>query len=193
MKRAALWASLASASLAVSLGSGLAGCESPVNDQKIADLGGETDGVPPGEFHRPGQPCVLCHGEYEADSPIMAVAGTVFATPSDPVPVEGAIVTLTDSAGSTIQKTTNCIGNFHVTAEEWQPAYPLRAEVECPIPGTDQRRRVVMGTRIGRDGSCAACHYGPPSQLSPGWVYCAERMPEPPFVVSADCPGKVVQ
>lgn len=181
--------------LGVALGAGIVagGCGSPPNDNLIESLGGEADGVPIGEFHRAGQPCVACHGDYEADEPIMAVGGTVFATPSNPVPVEGAVVTLTDSAGEVVQKTTNCVGNFFITAEEWQPAYPLRAEVECPVPGSDVRRRVVMGTRIGRDGSCATCHYGPPSQTSPGWIYCAETMPEPPYTVSAECPVGAAQ
>jgi len=168
----------------------LTACGSPVNDDRIEALGAEANGVPPSDLHRSGQPCVLCHDAYEGASPAMAVGGTVFATRSNPVPVEGAIVTLTDSAGSTKSVTTNCTGNFFLSQEEWQPAFPLRAEVSCPTPGTDKRRRFVMGTRIGRDGSCASCHDGTPSPTSTGWIYCADRMPDPPFTVSDSCPVK---
>jgi hypothetical protein len=165
-------------------------CNSPVNDERIECLGGEQPEVPPSEFHRPGQPCVTCHGEYAADSPILAVGGTIFATPSDPVPVEGVLVRLTDAKGTVVEKTTNCIGNFQVTADEWTPAFPLRAEIECPTRDPARPvRRFVMGTRITRDGSCAGCHIGPPAQNSPGWIYCAEIQPEPPYAVNDSCQG----
>lgn len=168
----------------------LAGCMSPVNDDARDALGGEAPGVPANEYHRPGQPCLVCHGEYGGTGPIMAVAGTVFATPTpNPVPVEKALVTLTDSNGTTVSKETNCVGNFFFTDDEWTPAFPLRAEISCPRPGSTERRRFVMGTRIGRDGSCGGCHQGAPGLDSPGWVYCAETMPDPPYVVSPGCPG----
>ncbi len=168
---------------------GLAGCPSPVNDDAIDALGGECEGVPENEFHRPGQPCVLCHGEYQGDSPILSIGGTIFATPSQPIPVEGAKVTLTDANGETQERVTNCIGNFFIPADEWQPAFPLAAQIECPIPGTEDVRTLVMGTRISRDGSCAGCHFGPPSYDSPGWVYCATVMPDPPYSVKSTCAG----
>jgi len=170
-------------------GAGLGACASPVNDDKIDALGGEKPGVLESEFHRPGQPCVLCHDSYEGASPQIAVGGTVFAAPSEPVPVEGVVVTLTDSSGITFTKTTNCIGNFFITADEWTPAFPLRAEIECPIPGSTDTDRFVMGTRIGRDGSCAGCHFNAPSQSSPGWVYCSETIRQPPYKVSDSCEG----
>ena len=169
----------------------LCGCDSPVNDDRIECLGGEQPEVPPSEFHRPGQPCVTCHGEYAAESPILAVAGTIMSTPFNPVPVEGVLVRLTDAQATVVEKTTNCIGNFQVTADEWTPAFPLRAEIECPTGDPDKPiRRFVMGTRITRDGSCAGCHIGPPSQYSPGWIYCAEsEAAGSPYVVSDACPG----
>jgi hypothetical protein len=172
------------------LGAGTAGCASPVQDDAIESWGGEVPGVPEGEFHRPGQPCVLCHGDYHGAGPIMSVAGTVFATPRTARPVGGVKVTITDSDGNVASKTTNCIGNFFFTEEEFTPVFPLRAEIECPVPGTGATKRLVMGTRIGRDGSCANCHNGPPEVDSPGWIYCAETMPEPPYVVPQNCQGK---
>lgn len=171
----------------------LASCGNRAVDDRIATLGDELPGVPPSEFHRPGQPCVLCHGEYLQDEPIMTVAGTIHAVPTDgqPLPVKGVIVKLTDSFGEQFEKGTNCAGNFFITKEEWIPAFPLRAEIEYPVPGSaGSTKRVVMSTRISRDGSCAGCHYGPPNQGSPGWVTCAETNPDPPFPSQEpSCPG----
>jgi hypothetical protein len=164
-------------------------CQSPTNDDKIDALGGECQSVAESEFHRAGQPCLLCHDTYEGADPHMSVAGTIFATPNIPMPVADAKVTLTDANGTQISTTTNCIGNFQIETADWRPAFPLHAEIECPIPGSEDRRRLVMGTRISRDGSCAGCHFGPPSNKSPGWVYCAATMPDPPYEVDPNCAG----
>src|SRR5450432_160855 len=40
----------------------LVGCGDPVHDTAVSALGPEAPGVPKGPLHRPGQPCVLCHG-----------------------------------------------------------------------------------------------------------------------------------
>jgi hypothetical protein len=164
---------------------GIAGCGNRAVDERIAAL--PDDGMRPSEFHRAGQPCLLCHGEYGGDHPLMSVAGTIYAVPGvtdadKPLPVKGATVTLTDAFGDTFSADTNCAGNFFITADKWSPAFPLHAEVEYPVPGVDgSTKRVVMATRIGRDGSCAGCHVGTPNQGSPGWVYCAAAQPDPPF------------
>jgi hypothetical protein len=167
------------------------GCPSPAQDDRIDDLGGECNGVPESEFHRAGQPCVLCHDDYEGASPRLSIGGTVFATPTEAVPVAGARVTLTDSAGSSFTAETNCIGNFLVSSSDWEPAFPLHAEIECPNPDTGGTTRLVMGTRIARDGSCASCHKGPPGYDSPGYVYCAETMPSVSYATLVDpsCQG----
>src|SRR5690606_33596927 len=79
---------------------GATACGDPVLDARIEALGGEVDGVEPGEFHRPGQPCVLCHGKYGGEEPEMSVGGTIFAIPTTPdnenevIPVEGVKVLL---------------------------------------------------------------------------------------------------
>lgn len=182
--RRALMACFATTAVAV-----LSGCQSPVQDDEIEAWGGEEPGVPPSEFHRPGQPCVLCHGEYQGDEPIISVGGTVFATPTKARPVGGVKVTLIDSDGQVASKTTNCIGNFFFTPDEFTPVFPLRAEIECPIPGATTTKRFVMGTRIGRDGSCASCHNGPPAPDSPGWIYCSET--DLGYTVPDSCQGKV--
>ncbi len=173
----------------------VAGCGNRAVDERITVLGDENPNVPPSEFHRPGQPCLLCHGEYLEDNPIMTVGGTVYAFPVEPgqtpLPVKGASVILTDSFGDSYTVGTNCAGNFFVRPDQWKPAFPLRAEIEYPVPdGTGSVKRVVMSTRISRDGSCAGCHAGPPNQGSPGWVTCAEAQTEPPFPPQdPTCPG----
>lgn len=168
-------------------------CGNRAVDERIAALGDELPNVKPSEFHRPGQPCVLCHGEYLRENPIMSVAGTVYGFPADqnPLPVKGVTVTLTDAFGDQHSAGTNCAGNFFIKVEEWDPAFPLRAELEYPVPDSaGGTKRVVMSTRISRDGSCAGCHVGPPNQGSPGWVTCAEANPNPPFPPQeSTCPG----
>ncbi len=168
-------------------------CGNRAVDERIAALGDEKQGVPVGEFHRPGQPCLLCHGEYLREEPVMVVAGTVYAFPTTdkPLPVKGVTVKLTDSFGETYESGTNCAGNFFVTEAQWKPSFPLRAEMEYPVPGSlGSTKRVVMSTRISRDGSCAGCHIGAPNQGSPGWVTCAEAQQDPPFPAQdPQCPG----
>ncbi len=167
----------------------LAGCESPVQDDFIVSLGPEAPGVEEGPFHRYGQPCVACHGQYEADEPEMSVGGTVFATPNEDIPVANAKVILTDADGKRIERTTNCAGNFYIETGEFVPAYPMRVELECPLPDGTVRRS-VMGTRVNREGSCAGCHdKGPASPTSPGRVYCVSQQPNPPFTVPQPCEG----
>lgn len=173
---------------------GLGACSNPVVDQKVEALGPEVAGVEPSEWHRPGQPCLLCHGPYGGAKPEMSVAGTVFATPEkkakDLVGVEEVVVTITDSFGDVVEKKTNCIGNFFITTEEWRPGFPLAAKIEYPDPGGgDGTTPAYMATRIGRDGSCAGCHEGPASETSPGAVYCVHADKSPFPKPGDDCPG----
>jgi hypothetical protein len=158
------------------------GCNNPVVDAQIAALGPEVDGVPPSDIHRPGQPCVLCHGPYKGAKPEMAVGGTIYAYPYDlgyedgnPIAAEGVEVEISDSLGnSPPQKpVTNCAGNFYVKKDDWSPAYPLHVAVRFKVSEGDTDR-VPMDTRISRDGSCAGCHESAPNQGSPGWIYCVE-------------------
>lgn len=165
----------------------LSACSGPVEEALIESLGPELEGVPPSEFHRPGQPCLACHGREVGDGPVMTVGGTVFATPTDRVPVKNVLVRITDATGDTRNATTNCVGNFFIEASDWQPVFPLSVNLACPgVPAPKS-----MGTLIQREGSCAGCHTGQASLDSPGWVYCASSMPDPPYLVDPTCPGKV--
>lgn len=176
----------------------VAGCGNPAIDDKVAVLGPEVEGVEPSQYHRPGQPCLLCHGPYGGAKPEMSVAGTIFAIPprkgKPGVGVENVIVTITDSFGDVKTKKTNCIGNFFIKADEWQPGFPLAAKIEYPDPGGGKGTTpAYMSTRIGRDGSCAGCHEGPRSESTPGGVYCVDATESPFPEPDENCPGVVTK
>ncbi len=145
-----------SASLAFVLG-----CRyDPVPQHIINDLGPE-EGTP-SALHRPGQPCVVCHGAYGGASPPLAVAGTLFSVQDGALtPASGILVTIVDSAGQTRKACSNKAGNFSVALDNWaDAAYPLN-----PVAGG-----ITMVSLIGRDGSCASCHKLPPKE-DPDGVY----------------------
>lgn len=172
------------------LGLALAGCGNPAIDQQVDALPPEVPGVPQSEFHRPGQPCLLCHGPYGGAKPEMSVAGTIFATPGKaPTPVGGVVVTITDSFGDVHTKTTNCIGNFFIKSDEWLPGFPLAAKIEYPSLGGTGTTPAYMSTRIGRDGSCAGCHHGVRGLDTPGSVYCVDAPTDPFPAPGSDCQG----
>lgn len=141
-----------------------AACD-PVNSDAINALGGEAPGVPRGPLHRPGQPCVLCHDGSLGNPPGFSVAGTVFVNATDLQPAVDAGVTLTDSEGHVFDASTNAAGNFFILPHEFQPVYPMKVAVQ--FDGTT----VNMTADVGRNGSCAACHFDPVARASPGHVY----------------------
>jgi hypothetical protein len=176
------------------------GCSDPLTDQRIAALGGEKPGVAPSEYHRAGQPCVLCHGDGGGVEPLITVGGTIFAKPDGRLPVSGAVVTLKDAAGHILQKTTNCVGNFYAVRSEWDPTFPVHVLVDYEDPSSTTvpkaRRTSAMASHIAREPSCAGCHLDPGdstdsrSQLSPGRVFCSED-PNLFFpLLDPSCPGK---
>jgi len=160
------------------------GCANPIQDALIEQLGPEDPAVPESDIHRPGQPCLLCHGPYKGAEPEMSVAGTIYGyswdaahAKSEPIPVKDVIIEISDAFGTSpaVAPKTNCAGNFYLTKEDWNPSFPLRVAIRYPVPGEENGERVSMGTRISRDGSCNGCHEGKPNQGSPGWVYCTQR------------------
>jgi hypothetical protein len=166
-----------------------AACGNPVVDDKIALLGGEAEGVPEGPFHRPGQPCLLCHQE-DGPAPAFQIAGTIFAETKSFKTVDKALVILTDAAGQVFTLETNCIGNFFLYADNDKTLqFPVAAEVRYPLfdaegkirkdgEGNILRKSKSMASWISRDGSCAGCHslYGPEKNGTDidqtYWVYC---------------------
>lgn len=180
-----------------------AACGNPAIDDRIELLGEENPNVPAGEFHRPGQPCVLCHSAYEGDEPLMSVGGTIFADTEDTLPVADVQVVLTDAVGEQRIVNTNCIGNFFITEDDWMPQFPIAAEIRYPLydeggqvilnaEGEPDRRQKTMDSFISRDGSCASCHTLDGRGLaSTGWVYCLAPGDVNPFPPVPDsCPGE---
>jgi hypothetical protein len=154
----------------------LASCGDPIIDGGASALGKETSGIPKGEFHRAGQPCVVCHQEHGAasDDPF-TVAGTVFAGTARMVGVDRAEIRLTDAAGTKFTTHTNCVGNFFVKPADWSPSFPILVSI-----AKNNIVRNMQGV-IGRDGSCAHCHVNavtptdPASQVQHIYLFGADE------------------
>jgi hypothetical protein len=162
------------------------GCADPVADAEIAALPGEVPGIRPGPEHRAGQPCTLCHSDEGGRNPTFSVAGTLFQKPSEAtttkVPIEGAVIQVTDATGALRRLVTNCVGNFFVEESDWQPVFPLFVNLTNAATGSN----FDMTTKIGRSSSCATCHEDPAGTDSPGHIYLmsdltAPDMPVPPL------------
>ncbi len=136
------------------------------------------------EEHRPGQPCLLCHGaDGLINVPEFAVAGTVYdrIEADEDSGIEGAEVHITDAAGRSFSARTNSVGNFMVAVDgdvsapvqrergwldvPFSPRYPLFVRI------TYQDVEQVMETPIWRSGSCATCHRDTVDVDSVGRVY----------------------
>ena len=154
-------------------------CSDPTHDAEVAALGPEDPNVPPGELHRPGQPCLLCHSDF-------TVAGTVYYEDLT-TPFQGAQVTLIDAVNSQFQATTNAAGNFIIRQSDWVPVFPIGTYTNdagtavfgvTVVDPNNTNNPAQMITQIGRDGSCGSCHVGPsPSSSSPGHIYLTETAP----------------
>jgi hypothetical protein len=145
----------------------IAACGDPVQDKAIEALGPEASGVPKGPFHRPGQPCVLCHSDA-GGAPPFSLAGTVYIDADTLTPIDGVQVNFVDSFGSTFSTTTNCAGNFFVSPREYA--------LDGPVWVNMRRDEVLreMDTAIYRDGSCAGCHADPLGPALAGHVFLIE-------------------
>lgn len=170
MKRRA-WA-FAIACALVSAGLACA-CADPAHDEAVAALGAEKDGVEPGPYHRPGQPCVVCHGGSGPAKSQFSIAGTVYATKTAKDPAEGVDVQLTGPLGpdgGTFHAKTNKAGNFYVDVNDFSPTYPMHVV----LIGSDGMTEADMLTHIAREGSCAGCHYDPAGPRTPGHVFLVD-------------------
>lgn len=137
--------------------------------------------------HRPGQPCLLCHGPGHL-GPLpgetrLEIAGTVFAAIDDGEDdgLSAVVVTITDDTGFEFAARTNSAGNFMFDVDTTRsdirerddgqvtlpqaPVYPLSVKIRR---GDDEQE---MKTKIWREGSCAHCHGESPSATSVGRVY----------------------
>lgn len=158
----------------------------PVHRAAVDSLGEErSDLYPPeSEFHRPGEPCALCHSTKGPAKRVFALAGTIFWEPDDDTRpesylrrVDRAYVRTVDPNGVRRCFVTNCNGNFFVYADDYPNlTFPLLVSVERTVnPGVlggdvDGFYR-DMKSHIGRESSCAGCHlqgirdFGSPGQI----------------------------
>lgn len=164
----------------------LLSCSDPILDGGVEAQGNETANIPQGQYHRAGQPCTVCHqkGGPASGAPFV-VAGTVFAQPARQVGVGSAEVRMTDAEGTKYVAKTNCVGNFFVKPEEWNPHFPILVEI------SKNNVRRSMRSPIGREGSCGGCHAfeltprDPFSQLGHIYLYAADEPGSPEG--AADC------
>jgi hypothetical protein len=175
-------------------------CGDPTHDDAVAALGPEAPGVSPGPTHRPGQPCLTCHGGLGPAGQQFSIGGTAYenqrlpapdgaAAPASP-PLVGATVQLSDSSGltdasdgaspasATRTTTTNSVGNFFILESDWAPTFPVgglgtnhQVQICAGACASSSVAKAFMVSAIGRDGSCADCHFYPPGPLSPGPLY----------------------
>jgi cytochrome c5 len=143
------------------------------------------------EEHRPGQPCLLCHGEGHFPLPPggeqFQVAGTVYAGIDDfeDDGLEGVDVIITDADGVEVTAVSNRAGNFMIEVDSGVDAPTPRNKGRLRIPrplvfpltvriqrGADAQE---METRMWRNGSCAHCHGPAPGADSVGRVYLLDE------------------
>lgn len=94
----------------------------------------------------PGTDGLGCHvADGRARTPLTA-AGTVFTGATCPAPVVGATVHLVDAEGSTVDATTNDVGNFVI--------------IDALVPPFDVTISASEGTvtMTGASGGCGGCH-----------------------------------
>jgi hypothetical protein len=150
----------------------------PVHKNNVKALGDEKaeDYPPESEFHRPGEPCALCHSKRGPADSEYVLAGTVFWGPDNYVRrVDKAYVRVLDGKKAKKCWVTNCNGNFYVKKEDFEGiTFPILVSVERTVnPGKDENTLTIrrMASHIGREPSCATCHiqglrdYGSPGQI----------------------------
>jgi hypothetical protein len=175
---------------------GAASCADPTHDAEVNALGPEAPGVSPGPTHRPGQPCLTCHGGDGPANASFVTAGTIYqnkyvAGTTAYAPLVAGVVHLVDSTGSTFNATTNEVGNFFVTSHDWNAVFPLGDYTPAVDGGVTDYIGVTsasetlgngqaMTSHIGRGGvyaSCSYCHFDPPGPTSAGHVYQVQPSP----------------
>jgi hypothetical protein len=151
------------------LGPGLpTACSDPTEQAAIAALGPEPAGARPGPLHRPGQPCVTCHGASGAAEPAFALAGTIYREKGKLQPLADVDVLVVDGAGRTLSARSNCAGNFWMDARQLPLVPPLWVTLR------HGQMTIDMESPFFREGSCAACHSEPLGPTSAGAIYMTD-------------------
>ena len=136
-----------------------ASCFNPVHSDDVAALGGETAGVRTGPTHRPGQPCLVCHGGNGPGSPEFEIAGTIYEYRDVASGgVEGVEVKLTDVTGKVVTLQSNRAGNFYLEKDRVSLYYPLSVELNDSRITDAPAGVKTMVTPVGRNGGCSFCH-----------------------------------
>ncbi len=189
----------------------------PVHDKTVSNLGPENASLYPVEsqYHRPGEPCAVCHSSDGPATTEFALAGTVFWGPDDyDARVDNAYVSILDANKTRRCFVTNCSGNFFVKKADWTTLkFPVLLAVERTIkPGQGNEHTLkyrAMGGHIGRESSCGTCHLQDPQHQSvrdfgsPGWIHLYDTQaeanaqkgpavtcpPPPEYVQVQTCPG----
>ena len=176
----------------------------PVHRAGVNNLGGEQGALYPPEsaYHRPGEPCALCHSAAGPADSVFVLAGTIFWGPDRyDRRVDKAYVRIGGPEKTTQCFVTNCNGNFFVKSADYQNLkFPLLVSVERVIdpqgkgPNAEKSIRARrMSSHIGREASCATCHilglrdFGSPGQIR---LYDTESevdVAKPP--IPAQCPN----
>lgn len=162
----------------------------PVQSTLIKSLGSEASGVPPGQYHRAGQPCTACHQAHGPGKGDFSIAGTIFYGPDRAEGVDNVQVRLIDANNQSVIVRTNCVGNFFIGRTEtfdfdgsrvapWNPVFPVLVSISKGELSKD------MASLINREGSCAGCHRIPAGLDSPGHVFVGKAGNPPPV---GDCP-----
>jgi hypothetical protein len=170
----------------------------PVHQSAVDNLGPEdAESYPPeSEYHRPGEPCALCHSDKGPASSVFALGGTVFWGPDDyEARVDRAYVRILDANKTKRCFVTNCNGNFYVRKDDFSNlTFPVLVSVErTNKPGSDESTMVIrrMASHIGREASCAACHIqGVRDFASPGQIrlFNTDQEVKDKKLPQVDCP-----
>jgi hypothetical protein len=134
-------------------------CANPVHSDAVDAQGGEAPGVREGPTHRPGQPCLVCHGG-DGPGPDFSFGGTIYATRAGKEALPGVTVVLRDATGTERRETTNEVGNFYITKDTWSPTMPVLVRLEY-TPRGQKTITSEMVSRVGGNGGCAYCHFDP--------------------------------
>jgi mono/diheme cytochrome c family protein len=148
---------------------GVIACGDPIEDAAVSALGPEPAGQSPGPFHRPGQPCVTCHGPSGAAKSAFAFAGTVYREKGKTQPLGDVDIVVTDATGRTVTTRSNCAGNFFVGPDQATLTPPWWVTMRHGTLTID------MESPVYREGSCATCHRDPAGPASAGAVYMTDE------------------
>lgn len=138
-----------------------------------------------GPQHRPGQPCLVCHSPREGrGEKFFVVAGTIYERRDDPTGLENVEVEITDAQDRVFTVFTNEAGNFMVHVDSSLGAPESIGEGQLEVPEAPEfplnvtiragAREQTMRNVVGREGSCAHCHSGPPGATSAGKIFLVD-------------------